>query len=380
MPSTILVRMADTLHIEAVKHALKERGLTQRQLAEAVEVSAQTVTNWLKGKDFPRPKALLKLARSLQLGFDELVLAEARAPVVAFRRKGGTKTTQAHIEKARHMGHLLRPLVPSLPDLGGEQAVFRLPSCDYDTVEQLAAGRRKALGMGADVPLEYTSLITAFRQNGAVLVPVLWGERKRHENALHIYLPDENMTFVYLNLDTRLEDFKFWMAHELAHIFTPTLSGTEPGEDFADAFAGALLFPGRVAEATWHACLGKSKGDMLDILQRKAAEFGVSIFTVYMRTRAYGLKHAGTALPIDEKSVHQVRNGAKPLTVANSLWSEDSPDPAVYIDAVRAQFDSSFFVALSQMLRAGQGGVGYVQQVLDISLSDATTLHAALLS
>lgn len=371
--------MADTLRIEAVKNALKQRGLTQGQLAKAVGVSAQAVTNWLNGRDFPRPKALLKLARSLQLGFDDLVVPEAGAPVVAFRRKGGTKTTQAHVEKAQHMGHLLRPLVPSLPDLGGEQAVFRLPSCDYETVEQLAAGRRKALGIGADVPLVYTNLVKAFRQNGAVLIPVLWGERKRHENALHIYLPDENMTFVYLNLDTRIEDFKFWMAHELAHIFTPTLSGKEVGEDFADTFAGALLFPGAMAEATWLACLGKSKSEILDVLQYKAEEFGVSIFTVFVRTQAYGRKHTGAALPIDEKSVHQVRNGARPQTVSRSMWSEESPDPAVYIDAVHAQFDSSFFVALGQMLRTGQGGVGYVQQVLDISLADATTLHAALL-
>lgn len=374
------MRMADALHIEAIKNALKERGLTQRQLAEALEVSAQTVTNWLKGDDFPRPKALLGLARSLRLGFDELVLADAKAPVVAFRRKGGTKTTQAHIENARHIGHLLRPLVATLPGLGGERITFRLPSCDYETVERLAAGRRMALGMGADVPLEYTHLVKAFRQNGAVLVPVLWGERHRHENALHIYLPEEDTTFVYLNLDTRVEDFRFWMAHELAHIFTPTLSGTEAGEDFADAFAGALLFPGTVAEATYHACSGKSKSQILNVLQGKAADYGLSIFTVFKRTQAYGLKRAGNALPVDERAIHQVRNGAKPLTVAKSMWSDGSPDPAVYIDAVRAQFDSSFFVALSQMLRAGKGGVGYVQQVLDISPTDADALHTALSS
>jgi len=32
-----------------------------------------------------------------------------------------------------------------------------------------------------------------------------------------------------LNLDTHLEDFKFWMAHELAHVFTPALAGKDEG-------------------------------------------------------------------------------------------------------------------------------------------------------
>ncbi|MCZ3114980.1 hypothetical protein NYZ21_21315, partial [Acinetobacter baumannii] len=71
----------------------------------------------------------------------------------------------------------------------------------------------------------------------------LWGEKQLHANALHIALPAERVTFVFVNLDTKLEDFKFWMAHELAHVYTPYMAGKEEGEDFADAFAGALLFP-----------------------------------------------------------------------------------------------------------------------------------------
>jgi Zn-dependent peptidase ImmA (M78 family) len=55
------------------------------------------------------------------------------------------------------------------------------------------------------------------------------GEKKRHENALHILLPAEKVTFIYLNLDTHLEDFKFWMAHELAHVYTPELAGKDEG-------------------------------------------------------------------------------------------------------------------------------------------------------
>jgi Zn-dependent peptidase ImmA (M78 family) len=80
---------------------------------------------------------------------------------------------------------------------------------------------------------------------------VMWGEKQNHKNALHILLPQEKVTFIFLNLDTRLEDFKFWMAHELAHVYTPDLAGTDEGEDFADAMAGALLFPKSLAETAY---------------------------------------------------------------------------------------------------------------------------------
>ncbi|WP_419611285.1 helix-turn-helix domain-containing protein [Thiolapillus sp.] len=53
--------MQKILHSDAVHNALIKRGVTQKDLASEVGVSAQAVTNWLKGKDFPRPPALLKL-------------------------------------------------------------------------------------------------------------------------------------------------------------------------------------------------------------------------------------------------------------------------------------------------------------------------------
>jgi hypothetical protein len=94
--------------------------------------------------------------------------------------------TDAHISRAKEMGRLLKPLVPYLP---------------FD-----------------------------------------WGKKGRHENALHIFLPDFMTTWVYLNLDVTVHDYKFWMGHELDHGLAPELTGDE-AEDFADAFAGALLFP-----------------------------------------------------------------------------------------------------------------------------------------
>src|SRR5687768_8518990 len=88
--------MQRTLNAENVKRALQDKGWSQKDLAAAAGVSAQSVTNWLKGADFPRPDKLLKLATTLRLRHDQLVvpLPERAAdhPVVAFRRRAATKT------------------------------------------------------------------------------------------------------------------------------------------------------------------------------------------------------------------------------------------------------------------------------------------------
>jgi Zn-dependent peptidase ImmA (M78 family) len=61
--------------------------------------------------------------------------------------------------------------------------------------------------------------------------------------------------FIQLNLDTNLEDSKFWMAHELAHVHTPDLAGNEESENFADAFDSALLFPAELPLQPMRRCL-----------------------------------------------------------------------------------------------------------------------------
>jgi hypothetical protein len=45
-----------------------------------------------------------------------------------------------------------------------------------------------------------------------VLIPVFHGRREHHENAFHIFLPASKTTWIFLNLDSNLHDFKFWIA------------------------------------------------------------------------------------------------------------------------------------------------------------------------
>ena len=81
--------MQNTLHIESLRAALVQRGWTQKDLADQLGVSAQSVTNWLKGKDFPRPDKLLKLATTLQLSFSQLVAPPSGSARGGVPQEGG---------------------------------------------------------------------------------------------------------------------------------------------------------------------------------------------------------------------------------------------------------------------------------------------------
>lgn len=371
--------MHKAIHNETLRAALAERGWTQTQLAKAVGVTSQSVTNWLKGSDFPRPATLLKLATTLKLGFDQLVQQPVEGqPVVAFRKKAGTKTTDEHLTKARAMGMLLKPLVAFLPEVRALRTLITSPSIDYVRLQVAASQVRAKLGLGDLATLSYEQLIAEFKSSGAVLVPVLWGQKQNHKNALHILLPQEDVTFIFLNLDTRLEDFKFWMAHELAHVYTPSLAGTNEGEDFADAFAGALLFPLACAEAAYRDAMRETTAKEVSALQRHASKHQISLNSVYQQVMRYAQANGLPHLRVLEKTIHAVRNSGVGSLVSQALFDPLPPKPAQYIAACGNAFQSDFFKALKRMIHENGTGATYIQQILDISVQDAMALHEEL--
>jgi transcriptional regulator with XRE-family HTH domain len=367
--------MQNSIQSISVKQALLAQGWTQVELAQKLGVSTQRVSSWLTGKHSPRPAQLLKLAMTLKLGFDQLVTPNSNPPIIAFRRKAGSPTTAEHIAKANAMAAMLTQLVPFVSHRRALHQSFPHATTEYSPLQNAVAQVRESLGLGLSAVLNYNHLTKAFKENDALLIPVLWGEKQKHQNALHILLPEQKITFVYLNLDTYTEDFKFWMAHELAHVFTPSLAGTEAGEDFADAFAGALLFPQACAQLAYaQAIKERSASKAIGILLAEAQKHAVSLFTVYLQTQAFARAQSLPLLPITEVSIHQTRNVHRGELLSVKLFNPLPPKPAQLINAAEHVFDSDFFKALKQIIATQATGVGYIQQVLDISLSDATAI------
>lgn len=374
--------MQNVIHTESIKAALVNKGWDQKKLAEAVGVSAQAVTNWMKGADFPRPATLLKLATVLSLGFEKLVIQDQKnLPVIAFRKKGNAKTTEEHLTRARAVGALLKPLVNYLPARRALRTQISNTSLDYNSLQSIVAAVRSKLGIGQAAVLSYEHLIAEFAANDAVIVPVMWDSKKAHENALHILLPAEKITFIYLNLDTYLEDFKFWMAHELAHVYTPDLAGKDAGEDFADEFAGALLFTKELARAAYADASRKlSASSIISALHGFAKQHSISLYSVFNEVRKYAKADGLPQLKLDEHVVHAARNsdGMRGDLVSATLFKPLPPNPATYIACASNVFQSAIFIALQAMLRDRGTSAGYIQQVLGVAFADAQSIHDEL--
>lgn len=379
--------MEKTLQIDRVQKRLAECGLNQSSVAKELGLSRAAVSKWLKGTTFPRPAELLKLGKLLGMGFNELVETAdaAPAPLVAFRKRAGTKTTDGHTEKAKEMGRLLEALVPHV---GSDRFVtpprLKKPSLEYAYLQELATKVRLDLGLDPVKPMEFESLIGKFKELQAVLVPVMWGHRSGHANALHIYLPGSQTTWILLNLDSDLLDFKFWMAHELGHVLSVGLleaGDTDAAEDFADAFAGALLFPGAAARK-WLPAYQKARSAprRVSVLMEAAVDYVISPFSVYKELERHARSENLSFEPLASSFLHaEIARLNKQLeTISEQMFDGEKPSADRYMRLADERFDTPFFKALGEHVKKTEMGESVISRMLDIPLVDAREIRAAL--
>ena len=372
------------LKLANIKNRLTEIGWSQSKLAAEISVTRETVSKWLKNEKFPRPAKLLKLAKILSLSFDDLVLKlnVSNEPVVAFRKKGGHKISEDYLEAAKDKGFLLEQLVPFLPyDCQTRPPSLINPINEYEYVQRAAERVRDEINGSDSSVIEFSDLISFFNQHHAVIIPVLWGNKKNHENALHVFLPSSMTTWIYLNLDSKIHDFKFWMAHELGHVKTPDLRGDE-AEDFAEAFAGALLVPQEIAEKEYiHLRRLKSTHQQISRTKELAEELTVSPLTIYIEINKAAANHGNPAIDLEkDKAIFRVNNHfcSQYQSIAETLFDQTPPAPKDYISCAEDNFNSPFFGALTTLLTDQKKSVGYLQTILDLSPADAHLLYDEL--
>jgi len=375
--------MDKALNIENITAAMEKAGLSPAKISHNLGVSREAVSKWFSGKSLPRPDKLLKLDLTLDLKLDELTLKvdDPTEPVIAFRKRRSTKTTETHIARAKDMGRMLSVLVPYLPyDLLVQPATLKNPTTDYAYVQQVASKLRAEIGVMPDDELSFNHLIKKFNDLQAVIIPVLWGKKDQHENALHIYLPKSMTTWVYLNLDVEAHDFKFWMAHELGHVYTPALRGKE-AEDFADAFAGALIFPESLAAMAYDDIL-RSRTDKSRVvkIRKIAKENSISMVSVYYEVNKYAKHHGLPTIVLDNAALFGANTNFNKqyLTVSRILFDTDKPTVQAYIQTSRELFDSPIFTALQTYLLEHNKPASYVQCIFNTPLLDAKGIHAEL--
>ena len=379
--------MEKKLNTTKVFEQMDMLGMSKADIANALDVSRAAVSGWLRDDEnqkFPRPRILLSLGKLLQLTPEELVIkSEENEPIVAFRKRQGAVTKDHHLEAAKSKGRYLSKLVKYLPfDVLEMPPVFKKPSTDYQYLQKASLKVRKDLGLNEASTVDFEHLIHKFNDLQAVIIPVLWGKKSNHVNALHVHLPDSGVTWVYLNLDTNIHDFKFWMAHEYGHCLSPSLEG-DAAENFADAFAGALLFPENKSSSAYKSISSKdSMASKVSELFRIAETEIISPYTVLREINAFADFYQLDQISIDDGyffSSLKKFNDRFP-NVSESIFGIDGKiSPKEYIQKVEDIFDTPIFDSLRKLSKDENGlSVGFVKTITDMPVLDVKSLNQEL--
>jgi hypothetical protein len=283
------------------------------------------------------------------------------------------------------MGRFLKPLVGyvDVDEFIGPPSL-KHPSCNYRYVQDLAARIRRDLNIAEKTAFHFTDLIKLFRDHQAVIIPTLWGRKARHENAIHIHLPESQTTWIYLNLDVEVHDFKFWMAHELAHVLTLDLlraNRIEEAEDFADAFAGALVFPEPLAEGAYgeyKTC--RTEQRRLNVLGKWAEEHIISPLSVYKEIENFATASKAPFTPLSDAALFAfiaAFNKRYP-TLGESFFDHKTPTADQFMRVVQEAFETKVFSALGQYVREKKPAAGAIATILGVSRMDALGYLEAL--
>ena len=353
---------------------LSEKGLNASQVASKLGVSREAVSKWLKGETMPKPDKLLALGVLLGVAYNQLVVrfGDVAAPIIHFHKKQNRMTNEEIDASTEEMADFVKHVAKFNPAGQGITITpLSNPRADFDYADMAACFFRQQLNLPRII--KSTDLVHWFQLFGINLIPAFWGGNEYYGNALRISLHD-NSTWVVLNLDSKVCDFLFWMAHEIGHSIAPSLKD-EDAEIFADHFAQALLFPPSAADDLY-AQLPEEKNKAIGTILSTAKKWNIAPYTIY-KSLAWCEKRrvaTKTKLP-DVQAIMTAANSKKTCkTVSELLFDGKIPTPEQYIKRSEAWLKTTFFKALATFLSQGTSGnppIGSIGHLLGLSPDDA---------
>ena len=227
---------------DRIRQAREIKGLTQKELADAIGVDQSTVARWERD---------VVAASDAQI---ELISFATKFPVAFFRRSIGPEFPFGSLmnrarksllsqdrDRLRQVGRLTFELASVLADKFSTIPVH-VPQADARDPRQAAQVARNAFGLSPDTPI--TSIINRLERNG-VFVFAIPDEIDEHDAYSLWADTDPRKPVIVVSAGKPGDRLRWNVAHELGHlVMHRSLDGTlAEREDQADLFASELLLP-----------------------------------------------------------------------------------------------------------------------------------------
>jgi len=267
---------------ERIKLARRRAGLSQRDLASRVSVTAAAISKYELGKDVPSSGVLLRLAKALgvRVAFffqqPSVVLTPALYREHSRLRQKDRNAALASVQECVERYLAVEELLGGIVHADLPEAKHRPSS--LDDVERVAAELRERWALGED-PIE--NVTELFEEKGikVVLLPAY-----RKFDALTVWANGATPV-IAVNRNLPGDRQRFNLCHELGHlVLAPSKKVDE--EHAAHRFAGAFLVPDVAARAALGAKRSTIAFQELQLLKQR---FGLSMQAWVYRAKDLGI-------------------------------------------------------------------------------------------
>jgi len=265
---------------ERLKALAKEKGTSLTRLAELLNVSRQTVNDWIKGQ-VPKGSHLMSISKVLDVppSFFFPTQLSVNISVPLHRKRGVAKITEAMRREAEGLAKQYEKLFKWAPD-PGLVPVLRIGHRDRKSAITMATTLRKLAGIETDKPMDYEH---TFRLLASLGITTIFRYFPKDIKGYAFYCKIHKHRVVFVNNDTNLLDLIFPLLHETIHAIRDeedSVLGDPDEEKFCDMVANLIQFPNAYVKLVHNTIKGRRKPIQINLLKNFSAENSHSMFGI----------------------------------------------------------------------------------------------------
>lgn len=252
---------------EKVKTLAKGKGMSLKRLAELLEVSRQTVNDWVKGQ-VPKGQHLMELSRVLDISPNYFFADQIPSPVSIplHRKRGVAKLTEAMEKDASEMAFQYEKLFGAAPD-PGLVPVLRVEHKSEKYAAAMAEKLRSLTQIESHKPMDYEH--TFYLLNSLRIIPIFRCFPKSIKGYA-FYCKIYRHRVIFVNNHTNVLDLIFPILHDTIHAIRDEEGNgrsDQEEEDFCDLVANFIQFPSDYVKTVANTIRRRKPGTQINLLK-----------------------------------------------------------------------------------------------------------------
>lgn len=266
---------------ENIKTIANEKGIKITEIAEALNISRQTVNEWINGQ-VPKGTHLLNLCKFLQISPNSLFTDKGEQIKISPMHRT-RKNAKLNDKIQKESSDIINEYVNFLKNCTSNSIISNLQVFKKDerNIIDIANQLRSLTQIERSAPMDYFNTFLLMKSLG-IFVIFKQFPSKLKSYAFYTNIAEHRVVFV--NTQTNVLDLIFPFLHEAVHAINSVNTNAEEEEIFCDKVASYVQFPDEYVERVYNLLIDiDNSGQKINLLKKLSSQNKHSLFGITKR-------------------------------------------------------------------------------------------------